>query len=204
MRSCRALFMHQTIYATTRCSVRWQAHRYMLAPEPQLLPQRVRRPRLAEGHADRRSPCATRCSKLIDVFVYVVVYFGGTLYPVRRTRRWADRAARRLARRLCRHPRVPRAAGQKPLGGGAGGAFAPDDRPHRRQLHQHPDHKALRPYASASRTMPATRWTSSWITSAYRQMRLVTGNLVMPAHVINRLLLAAVAGSPSMPGSRRR
>ena len=65
----------------------------------------------------RRSPCARRVLKLIDVFVYVVVYFIGTLFLVARRDVWADGAAGRLARRLYRASLVYlRAAPQRVLG----------------------------------------------------------------------------------------
>ena len=52
-------------------------------PEPQLLPGRVRRPRVAEGDADGARRARDGASSSLDVVVYVVVYFIGTLLPGR-------------------------------------------------------------------------------------------------------------------------
>jgi ATP-binding cassette, subfamily B, multidrug efflux pump len=63
--------------------VRWLAHRYLLGQSMQLLPGRVRRPHLAEGDADRARVRET-VMKLMDVGVYVVVYFTGALFLIGR------------------------------------------------------------------------------------------------------------------------
>ena len=121
-------------------------------PEPQLLPGRVRRPRLAEGDAD----------------------------GARRARqRHQDHGRRRLHRRLFHRHRVS-AGDERPVAGRsscspgwrptsrsssttcrvsarsarAGRRARADDRPRRRQLHQHPDGQALRPHHARARLRP--------------------------------------------------
>ena len=121
-------------------------------PEPRLLPQRVRRPRLAEGDADgaRRARDGDQGPRRLRLRRRL---FHRHALSRRARRPLADAAAHRLARRLYRHPRRlhPEAAAHLDDPGRCPGA---DDRPRRRQLHQHPDHQALRPYAPRAGLRP--------------------------------------------------
>ena len=160
------LLMFQTIYGNFPMLVRWKAHRYILGQSLDFFHNEFAG-RVSQKVMQTALAVRETVTKLLDVFVYVVVYFIGTLYLVGRADLWLTLPLIALARRLCRHPRLlhPAAPAHLDDPGRRPGA---DDRPRRRQLHQHPDHQALRPYAAASRTMPATRWTSSWSPSTGR------------------------------------
>ena len=85
-RSCflQSLFMHQTIFGNYPMLVRWQAHRYLLSQSLSFFHNefagRVSQKVMQTALAVRDS-----VTKLIDVFVYVVVYFIGTLFLVARS-----------------------------------------------------------------------------------------------------------------------
>ena len=160
------LLMFQTIYGNFPMLVRWKAHRYILGQSLEFFHNEFAG-RVSQKVMQTALAVRETVTKVLDVFVYVVVYFIGTLYLVGRADLWLTLPLvlwlaayvgilvyfiPRLQTRLDDPGRRARA----------------DDRPHRRQLHQHPDHQALRPYRSASRTMPATRWTSSWSPSTAR------------------------------------
>ena len=81
--------------------VRWQAHRYMLGQSLNFFQDefagRVSQKVMQTALAVRDS-----VTKLIDVGVYVVVYFVGTAYLLAQSDIWLLVAARRVARRLRR------------------------------------------------------------------------------------------------------
>ena len=111
--------------------------------EPRLLPGRVRGPGAAEGDADGAALRETVC-RCFDGIVYVSVYFVGTVRLMAQMDCWLVRPAGCVARGYVAllmwfvppPERDRREAGRRAVA---------DDRPHRRQLHQHPDGEALRP-----------------------------------------------------------
>ena len=188
-RFVQSLFMHQTIYGNFPMLVRWQAHRYVLSQSLNFFHNEFAG-RVSQKVMQTALAVRETVTKLLDVFVYVVVYFAGTLVLVGQADSVADGAAPRLARRLYRHPRLFRAA----LAGGlerAGRCARADDRPHRRQLHQHPDDQALRPYAARAGLCPRRdgrvhghRASPDAAGDAAHRLRCTS---------VNSLLLAAVA-----------
>jgi len=76
-----ALLLHQTLYGNFPTAIRWQLHRYMLGQS-----MRFYQNELAGRMATKvqQTALATRetVMKLLDVFLYVVVYFGGMLFLV--------------------------------------------------------------------------------------------------------------------------
>jgi ATP-binding cassette, subfamily B, multidrug efflux pump len=83
----QSLFMHQTIYGTFAMRVRWQAHRYILGQSLSFFHNdfagRISQKMMQTALAVRET-----VTKLLDVFVYVVVYFTGTLYLVSEADPW--------------------------------------------------------------------------------------------------------------------
>jgi ATP-binding cassette, subfamily B, multidrug efflux pump len=137
------LVMHQTIFGNYPMLVRWLAHRWMLGQSMSFYQDEFAG-RVAQKVMQTALAIRETVMKLTEVFVYVVVYFVGCDGAGRTGRALADGAARPLARGLHRAACPLRA--EAPAGlDGAGGRAGRDDRPGRRQLHQHPDGQALRP-----------------------------------------------------------
>ena len=80
--SPQSLVHYQTIFGNHPMLVRWLTHRYVLRPEPCLLPERIRRPGRDRGNPDRTGGSRRDGTSLIDVLTYVVIYFIGAVVLV--------------------------------------------------------------------------------------------------------------------------
>ena len=119
------------------------------APEPRLLPERLRRPGRQQGHPDR--PGVARVGGAGDRRHLVRGRaVGGRRDHLRRRRLAPAHPAGGLARGLRRRAHRVRAAHQGALHRGIGGAIHAGGA-HRRQLHQHPHGEALRPRRARGR-----------------------------------------------------
>jgi ATP-binding cassette subfamily B multidrug efflux pump len=83
----QSLFMHQTIYGTFAMRVRWQAHRYLLGQSLTFF-QNDFAGRVSQKMMQTALAVRETVTKLLDVFVYVVVYFTGTLYLAAQADLW--------------------------------------------------------------------------------------------------------------------
>ena len=122
------------------------------APDGRLLQQRLRRAHRLEDRPDRPGAARVRGAGVRRAVVRHHLR-GELACPLRPARAGADGAAGHLDRRLRRHHRPFRAAHPPALGRSLRGALDAD-RTHRRQLHQHPDGEALRPYLARGRLRP--------------------------------------------------
>ena len=186
----QSLIVHQTIFGNYPMIARWLAHRYILG-QSMLFFQDEFAGRLSQKVMQTALAARETVMKLMDVLVYVAVYFTGAMILVGRADPWlmlplALWLASYISIMVFFVPRL------RLVSMAQADARAHDDRPGRRQLHQHPDDQAVRRSACASRTTPAPRWTRSSQT-VYRQMRLVT-KLTVCLHTSNALLLAGVGG----------
>ncbi len=185
----QSLFMFQTIFANYPMLVRWQAHRYMLGQSLAFfqnefagrVSQRVMQTALAVRDA---------VQKLLDVLVYVIVAFAGTLYLVGRTDTWMLVP---LVAWLVFYVGmlvyfVPRLQ--------AMGAAQADARAQMtgRVVDSYTNIQTIKLFAHTQREQTYVRGAmDEFMVTAYGQMRLIT-KLTFCLHMSNSLLLAAVAG----------
>ena len=146
--------------------IRWQVHRYLLKQSMSFYQDEFAG-RIATKLMQTALAVRECVIKLIDVLNYVVVYFLGMLFIV-------GSADWRLAVPLVvwlvcyvaaaalLHPAARQ--GRR----GAGRCALDDDRPRRRQLHQHPDGEAVLACAARGLLSPGKAWTSSWTRSTAR------------------------------------
>ena len=132
--------------------VRWTAHRYILGQSLDFFHNEFAG-RVSQKVMQTALAVRETVTKVLDVGVYIVVYFIGTLYLVGRADLWLTLPlivwlAAYIGILVDLHPA---AAAHLDEPGRRAGA---DDRPHRRQLHQHPDHQALRPHAPRAGLCP--------------------------------------------------
>lgn len=81
MGAIHTLLMHQTIFGNYPMRIRWRAHRYMLGQSFGFYQDEFAG-RVATKVMQTALGVRETVAKIIDVFVYVVVYFGGTLVLV--------------------------------------------------------------------------------------------------------------------------
>ena len=169
------------------------------APEPRLLPERLRRPRRQQGDAGGTG--AARVGRAGDRRHLVCGRAVGRRGRHLRRRRLAPAdPADGLARRLHRRALLLRAAHQGALDGGGRGALDAG-RAHRRQLHQHPHRQAVRPRRARGRLCPRGAARSRWPSGRPRCASQTAMELVLYApqrHPDRR----RHAGSPSGCGAR--
>ena len=146
------LIKNQIIAGPVSNRVRWHDAPLRAAPEPELLPERLRRPGRQQDHAGGAGAARFRgaADRRHLVRGRAVGRRGGDL---RRRRLAPAAAADRVARRLHGRAALLRAAHQGALDGGRRGALHAG-RAHRRQLHQHPHRQAVRPRRSRGRLRP--------------------------------------------------
>ena len=161
-----SLINQQTLMGNYPMRIRWQVHRYLLK-QSMTFYQDEFAGRIATKLMQTALAVRECVIKLIDVLNYVVVYFLGMLFIV-------GSADWRLALPLVvwlvgyvvllRYfiPRLGKVVG------GAGRRALDDDRPRRRQLHQHPDGEAVLAMRGARRPTPARAWRASSTRSTAR------------------------------------
>ncbi len=83
----QSLFMFQTIYGTFPMLVRWKAHRYILGQSLEFFHNEFAG-RVSQKVMQTALAVRETVTKILDVFVYVAVYFIGTLVLVGRADLW--------------------------------------------------------------------------------------------------------------------
>ena len=83
----QSLFMFQTIYGTFPMLVRWKAHRYILGQSLEFFHNEFAG-RVSQKVMQTALAVRETVTKLLDVFVYVAVYFAGTLVLVGQADLW--------------------------------------------------------------------------------------------------------------------
>ena len=182
------LFMFQTIYGTFPMLVRWKAHRYILGQSLEFFHNEF------AGRVSQKvmqSALAVRevVTKVLDVFVYVVVYFIGTLFLVGRADLWLSV---RLIVWLAAYvgilvffvPRLQKVSMQQA-----------DARAQMtgRVVDSYTNIQTIKLFAHTAREQAYVRGAmDEFLVTVFGQMRLVTA-LNVSLHTVNSLLLAAVA-----------
>ncbi len=154
-----SVLQFQTTFGPYPMLVRWKAHRFMLGQSLAFFQDefagRVSQKVMQTSLAVRDS-----VTKIMDVGVYIVVYFTGTVALLAASDLWFVPAmavwlAGYVALLIYYVPRLG------VVGRAAGGCARADDRPHRRLLHQHPDGQAVRPFDARVGPTRARRWRIS-------------------------------------------
>ncbi len=149
----QSLFHQQTLMGNYPMRIRWDVHRYLLK-QSMTFYQDEFAGRIATKLMQTALAVRECVIKLIDVLNYVIVYFLGMLLIVGSSDwrlamplvAWLGGYVLLLRYFIPRLGKVSAGAGRRPLD---------DDRPRRRQLHQHPDGEALHATRSARRATPA-------------------------------------------------
>ncbi len=148
----QALLMFQTTFGSYPMLVRWRAHRHMLGQSLAFFQDEFAG-RVSQKVMQTSLAVRETVMKLMDVGVYVVTMFLGTAYLFAAERCLDAGRPDGVARRLYRPADLVRAAPRQDRRG-PGRRARPDDRPHRRQLHQYPDGEALRPFDARAGLCP--------------------------------------------------
>ena len=143
-RSAQALLMFQTSFGTYPMLVRWRAHRQLLGQSLAFFQDEFAG-RVSQKVMQTALAVRETVMKLMDVGVYIVTMFIGTAYLFASIDLWMLAALGVWLAAYVAHHGLFRAAPRQDRRG-AGRRARPDDRTHRRQLHQHPDGQALRPF----------------------------------------------------------
>ena len=183
------LFMFQTIYGNFPMLVRWKAHRYILGQSLDFFHNEFAG-RVSQKVMQTALAVRETVTKVLDVFVYVVVYFIGTLYLVGRADLWLTLPlilwlAAYVGILLVYIPRLQRIS-----------MVQADARAQMtgRVVDSYTNIQTIKLFAHTLREQDYARDAmDEFMVTVYRQMRLVTA-LNMSLHVANSLLLAAVAG----------
>jgi ATP-binding cassette subfamily B multidrug efflux pump len=185
----QSLLMHQTIYGTFAMRVRWQAHRYLLSQSLSFFHNdfagRISQKMMQTALAVRET-----VTKLLDVFVYVVVYFTGTLYLVSQADPWlALPLIVWLGVYLCiLRYFVPRMQAVSEAQSDARAVMTG------RIVDSYTNIQTVKLFAHTLREHDYARESmDGFMVTVFRQMRLVT-QLTVLLQLANGLLLASVAG----------
>jgi ATP-binding cassette subfamily B multidrug efflux pump len=183
------LFMFQTIYGNFPMLVRWKAHRYILGQSLDFFHNEFAG-RVSQKVMQTALAVRETVTKVLDVFVYVVVYFVGTLYLVGRADLWLTLPlivwlAAYVGILFFFIPRLQRIS-----------MVQADARAQMtgRVVDSYTNIQTIKLFAHTLREQDYARDAmDEFMVTVYRQMRLVT-ELNVALHVANSLLLAAVAG----------
>jgi ATP-binding cassette subfamily B multidrug efflux pump len=184
------LFMFQTIYGNFPMLVRWKAHRYILGQSLEFFHNEFAG-RVSQKVMQTALAVRETVTKVLDVFVYVVVYFLGTLYLVGRADLWLTLPlivwlAAYVAILVHFIPRLQRISMEQA-----------DARAQMtgRVVDSYTNIQTIKLFAHTAREQEYARDAmDEFMVTVYGQMRLVT-KLNVWLHVANSLLLAAVAGT---------
>ncbi len=186
----QSLIMHQTIYGSFAMRVRWQAHRYILGQSLSFFHNdyagRISQKMMQTALAVRET-----VMKLLDVFVYVVVYFVGTLYLVSQADLWL---AAPLLVWLAAYTGilwyfVPRMQAVSVAQSDARAMMTG------RIVDSYTNIQTIKLFAHTLREHDYAREAmDGFMVTVYRQNRLIT-QLTLSLQVVNGLLLASVAGT---------
>lgn len=185
----QSLIVHQGIFGNYPMIVRWLAHRYLL---DQSLPffQDEFAGRVSQKIMQTALAIRETVMKLMDVFVYVVVYFTGALFLLGRTELWlmaplAVWLAGYMAIAVYFVPRLRRiskaqADARAQMTG--------------RVVDSYTNIQTIKLFAHTRREQDYARGAmDGFMQTVYRQMRLVT-KLTVCLQTLNSLLLVAIAG----------
>ena len=183
------LLMFQTIYGNFPMLVRWKAHRYILGQSLDFFHNEFAG-RVSQKVMQTALAVRETVTKVLDVFVYVVVYFIGTLYLVGRADLWLTLPlivwlAAYVGILVLFIPRLQRIS-----------MVQADARAQMtgRVVDSYSNIQTIKLFAHTLREQDYARDAmDEFMVTVYRQMRLVTA-LNMSLHVTNSLLLAAIAG----------
>ncbi|HET7715088.1 MAG TPA: ABC transporter ATP-binding protein [Bauldia sp.] len=183
------LFMFQSIYGNFPMLVRWKAHRYILGQSLDFFHNEFAG-RVSQKVMQTALAVRETVTKILDVFVYVVVYFIGTLYLVGRADLWLTLPlviwlAAYVGILVFFIPRLQRIS-----------MVQADARAQMtgRVVDSYTNIQTIKLFAHTLREQDYARDAmDEFMVTVYRQMRLVT-ELNVSLHVANSLLLAAVAG----------
>ena len=183
------LLMFQTIYGNFPMLVRWKAHRYILGQSLDFFHNEFAG-RVSQKVMQTALAVRETVTKVLDVFVYVVVYFVGTLYLVGRADLWLTVPlilwlAAYVGILVVFIPKLQRIS-----------MVQADARAQMtgRVVDSYTNIQTIKLFAHTLREQDYARDAmDEFMVTVYRQMRLVTA-LNMSLHVANSLLLAAVAG----------
>ena len=139
----QALLMFQTSFGSYPMLVRWRAHRQLLRQSLAFFQDEFAG-RVSQKVMQTALAVRETVMKLMDVGVYIVTMFIGTAYLLASIDLWMLAAlgvwlAAYVGIMVFFVPRLGK------VGEAQADASRADDRPHRRQLHQHPDGQALCP-----------------------------------------------------------
>jgi ATP-binding cassette subfamily B multidrug efflux pump len=183
------LLMFQTIYGNFPMLVRWTAHRYILGQSLDFFHNEFAG-RVSQKVMQTALAVRETVTKVLDVFVYVVVYFLGTLYLVGRADLWLTLPlivwlAAYVGILVVYIPKLQRismtqADARAQMTG--------------RVVDSYTNIQTIKLFAHTRREQDYARDAmDEFMVTVYRQMRLVTA-LNISLHVANSLLLAAIAG----------
>ncbi len=183
------LLMFQTIYGNFPMLVRWKAHRYILGQSLDFFHNEFAG-RVSQKVMQTALAVRETVTKVLDVFVYVVVYFIGTLYLVGRADLWLTLPlivwlAAYVGILIVFIPKLQRismtqADARAQMTG--------------RVVDSYTNIQTIKLFAHTLREQDYARDAmDEFMVTVYGQMRLVTV-LNMSLHVANSLLLAAIAG----------
>jgi ABC-type multidrug transport system fused ATPase/permease subunit len=141
------MVMHQTIFGNYPMVIRWKAHRYLLGQSFGFYQDEFAG-RVATKMMQTALGVRETVTKILDVLIYVVVYFIGALVLVAALDVLDDAALPGLAGLLCPAAALLPAADAAYLGRAVECALDHDG-PGGRQLHQHHDGEAFRPCRAA-------------------------------------------------------
>jgi len=183
------LLMFQTIYGNFPMLVRWKAHRYILGQSLDFFHNEFAG-RVSQKVMQTALAVRETVTKVLDVFVYVVVYFVGTLYLVGRADLWLTLPlivwlAAYIGILVVFIPRLQRVS-----------MTQADARAQMtgRIVDSYTNIQTIKLFAHTLREQDYARDAmDEFMVTVYSQMRLVT-TLNMSLHVANSLLLAAIAG----------
>lgn len=184
----QSLVVHQTLLGNYPMIVRWLAHRYLLLQSLSFF-QNEFAGRVSQKMMQTALAIRETVLKLLDAFVYVIVYFLGTLFLAFRSDVWL---AAPLLIWLIGYIAlvtyfVPRLRRVSMLQADARAQMAG------RIVDSYANIQTVKLFAHSSREPEYAREAmDGFLMTVHRQMRLVTG-LTVSLHVLNALLLAATA-----------
>jgi hypothetical protein len=148
----QGLIVYQGLMGNVPMSARWRMHRQMLGQSMGFFGNEYAG-RVATKVMQTSLSVREAVMKVLDVFVFVIVYFLSALALVGAADPAAHAAADPLGGRLWRRALVVRPAPRQDRRS-SGRCPLDHDRPHRRFLHQHPDRETLRPFRPGGNLRP--------------------------------------------------
>ncbi len=185
----QSLFFHQTIFGNYPMLVRWLAHRYILSQSLNFFQDEFAG-RVSQKVMQTALAVRETVTKITDVFIYVLVYFTGTLILVGQADLWLIVPmlvwAAGYAAILVHY--VPRMQKISELQADARAMMTG------RVVDSYTNIQTIKLFAHTLREHGYARDAmQEFLSTVYRQMRLIT-ELTVVLHVNNSVLLAAIAG----------